>query len=192
MNDTGGITQPSSIPEDDQLQRRLQNVFRVLAKPDHERREQALQLRQEVSSEWRILAHQGTWFPWPTTVAPPGARKLKGVRWWQGGILGFLGYHVGERQPTRRDIRWRILEYVFECHLPPLNGLDYYVEWAEPRTPQRLQKLADTLASFSRNAKRQDALSYATAITDWEDDLIFLRKKYYVDFFHFEWPATDC
>jgi len=190
MNDTRGIPRPSSNPEDDQLQRQLQNVFRVLAKPDHERREQALQLRQEVSSEWRILADQGTWFAWPTTFAPPGAWKLKGVRWWQDGILSFLGYHVGETQRTPREIRWRILEYAFECHLPPLNDLDHYLKWGEPRTAPRLKKLANTLAAFTQNAKRRADPSYTTAIDDWEGDLVFLHEKYYVNLFHFDWPAT--
>jgi hypothetical protein len=31
---------------------------------------------------------------------------------------GFLGYHVGEMQPTPRAVRWRVLEYAFEYHLP--------------------------------------------------------------------------
>ena len=106
-------------------------------------------------------------------------------------MLGFLGYHVGQTQPTPRGIRWSILEYAFEFHLPPLNDREYYLGWGEPRTPQRLKKLADTLATFARNAKRHSGLSYATAIDDWEHDLVLLHNRYYVDFFHFGWPATD-
>jgi hypothetical protein len=65
------------------------------------------------------------------------------------------------------------------------------MEWGELQTAQRLRKLADTLAAFTRNAKRQAAVSYAAAIDDWEADLIFLYDRYYVNLFRFEWPATD-
>ena len=88
------------------------------------------------------------------------------------------------------NVRWRVLEYAFECRLPPLDGPDYYFEWSMPLTAQRLKKMANTLAALTRNAKRRDAMSYAKAIDDWEDDLVLLRDKYYLDFFHFGWPAT--
>jgi len=105
-------------------------------------------------------------------------------------MLSFLGYHVGDTQPTARDIRWRVLEYAFEYHLPPLNGPDYFLRWSNPRTPHRLCKLANTLAALARNAKGRDAVSFASAIEDWECDLASLREKYYVDFFRFGWPTT--
>jgi hypothetical protein len=171
--------------------RQLQNALRVLAKPEHKLREQAVTLRETVSLTWGTQAAQGKWFPWPTTVAPRGNRGLRGICWRQRGMLGFLGYHVGQMQPTPRDVRQCILEYTFECHLPPLNDLDYYFGWGEPLTPQRLKKLADTLAALTRNAKRRDVTSYATAIDDWEDDLALLRNRYYIDYFHFGWPGTD-
>jgi len=64
-------------------------------------------------------------------------------------------------------------------------------EWGEPQTAQRLQKMANTLAALTRNAKRHDLRSYATAIDDWEGDLAFLHERYYVHLFQFGWPATD-
>ena len=102
----------------------------------------------------------------------------------------FLGYHVGETNPAPPNVRWRILEYAFECHLPLLDGPTYYLEWGTPLTAQRLKKMANTLAALTRNAKRRDTMSYAKAIDDWESDLVVLRDKYYLDFFHFGWPAT--
>jgi hypothetical protein len=171
--------------------RQLQNAFHILAAPGHKLREQAAMLREKVSFAWGIEVAQSKWFPWPTTIAPPGARRLKGDRWWPHGMLGFLGYHVGETQPTAPDIRQSILEYAFEYHLPPLNDFEYYSGWGEPRTAQRLKKLADTLAALARNAKRRDAVSYAKAIGDWGDDLDLLRSRYYVKLFHFGWPTTD-
>ena len=106
-------------------------------------------------------------------------------------MLGFLGYHVGETQPTPPDMRWCILEYAFECHLPPLNDRDYYLEWSMPQTAQRLRKLANTLAALTQNAKRRDAGSWTKAINDWEHDLALLHERYYLGLFHFGWPAID-
>jgi hypothetical protein len=185
------ITRPSSNFEGDRLRGLLQNVFRVLAKQEDKRREEAIKLRQHVSSTWGIQAAQGKWFPWPTTIASRGPRRLKGVDWRPNGMLSFLGYHVGETQPTPQDIRWCILEYAFECHLPPLNDPVYYLEWGMPLTAQRLKKLANTLAALTRNANRRDAVSFARAIEHWERDLVLLRERYYLDFFYFGWPGTD-
>ena len=106
-------------------------------------------------------------------------------------MLDFLGYHVGKTHPTPRDMRRCILEYVFECHLPPLNDPAYFLEWGKPRTAQRLNKLANTLAALTRNAKRRDEASYTVAVDDWEDDLNLLHNRYYVGFFQFGWPATN-
>jgi hypothetical protein len=190
MNDSGFITPPSTSHEYDRSRRQLENVFRVLAKPDHQLREKALKLRQEVSSAWQILAARDEWFAWPATTAPRGTRGLKRCEWRPYGMLSFLGYHVGETQPTSQEIRWHILEYAFECHLPPLHDPLYYSEWGRPKTPQRLSKMANTLAALTRNAKRRDTVSFRRAIDDWEHDLVLLRDKYYVDFFHFGWPET--
>lgn len=181
---------PSSLSvSNDRLSLRLQNVFRILGEPSHQLRQEAFALREEVSSVWAARAAQDNWFPWPTTVSPKGKRRLSSIAWRQHGMLSFLGYHVGEIQPTRRSKRQRILEYVFECHLPPLNDRAYYLEWGSPSTSRRLQKLANTLAAFTRNAKRRDEIALARAIDDWEDDLAFLHDRYYVPFFHFGWPA---
>lgn len=173
------------------LRGQLQSVFRILAKPDDKRREEAIKLRQDVSSIWGSQAAEGKWFPWPTTIASPGAKRLKGVDWRDHGMLSLLGYHVGETQPTLEDMRRCILKYVFECHLPPLDDPVYYLKWGMPLTAQRLEKLANSLAAFTRNAKRRNAVSHARAIDDWEHDLGLLHERYYRNFFHFGWPATD-
>src|SRR5262245_36631790 len=123
MNHSECVTALSSKPYE-QL-RQLQNAFRILAKPEHGLRERAIILREWVSFEWAIQAAQDRWFPWPTTAASPGARKIHGVCWRQQGMLDILGYHVGETNPTPRDTRRCILEYAFEYHLPPINDVDY-------------------------------------------------------------------
>jgi hypothetical protein len=189
MNRAERIT-PLSSNLGDQL-RQLKNALRVLAEPEHKLRGQAILLREKVSSVWAIQAAQDKWFPWPNTIALPGAGELKEVCWRQQGMLDVLGYHVGETKPTPRDIRRCILQYAFECHLPPLSDRHYFLEWGKPQSARRLKKLSNTLAALTRNAKRRDVISYATAINDWEGDLALLHERYYVHFFHFGWPATD-
>jgi hypothetical protein len=170
---------------------RLQNVFRILAKPDHPLKPQAHGLQQEISVKWCDQAANGKWFPWPTTVARKGTGRLTVLGWRQQGMLSLLGYHVGETEPTPRNVRQCILEYAFECYLPPLQDIAYYAEWGPPVTPRRLEKLANTLAALVRNAKRRHQIAYRVAIDDWEHDLWFLHQRYYVDLFNFGWPATN-
>lgn len=192
MNSAGYDTaQRSPSFEGDRILRQLQNVFRVLAEPDHELRERAIKMRQDVSSAWGTQAARGMWFPWPTTIAPPGARRLKTGDWRPQGMLSFLGYHVGETQPRPQSVRRCILEYAFECQLPPLDSPVYYSEWGAPLTARRLRKLSNTLAALTRNARRRDAVTLGRAIGDWERDLMFLCDRYYLGLFHFGWPATD-
>jgi hypothetical protein len=191
MNELGRTASAPFSSECTQLQGQLHNVFRVLADPNHKLRDAAIARRHELSTKWGVLAAQGGWFPWPSTSASPGVRKLKRVDWPAHGMLSFLGYHVGEMQPTPQVMRWHILEFAFECHLPPLNGRDYYSEWGAPLTAQRLNKTVNTLAALARNAKRRSGSSWARAIEDWEYDLAFLYERYYVGFFHFSWPETN-
>ena len=106
-------------------------------------------------------------------------------------MLRYLGYHVGETNPTPNDERRLILEYIFEKDLPPLENPQYHSAWGQPWTPPRLEKIGNTIAALTRNAKRRDRTALARAIRDWENDLEFLRRKYYVNFFNFEWPTTD-
>jgi hypothetical protein len=95
MNHDSSMTWPSSRTYADILGRRLQNVFRISAKPEHELRKQALELREEVSSTYRIQAAKGEWFPWPSTFASRGARELKEVGCRPYGMLGFFGISRG-------------------------------------------------------------------------------------------------
>ncbi len=168
-----------------------QNAIGILASPEHERRSEAQDVVEALHSEWRRRADCHEWFPWPLTDAPGGNGHLMSYGWPEEGMLRYLGYHVGETNPTPRDERRLILKYIFERDLPPLNDSEYYSQWGSPRTPQRLQKLANTIAALARNAKRRDPLALRRAINDWEDDLQYLRENYYVGFFNFEWPITE-
>jgi hypothetical protein len=127
---------------------RLQNVFKKLALPCHPLRDQAITLRDEISMNWGQLAEQNEWFAWPSTAVSQGPNngKLDGSDWRPQGMLSLLGYHVGETLSLHPAVRESVLEYAFECHLPPVNDIAYFEEWGEPRSARRLMKLANTLA----------------------------------------------
>ena len=63
-------------------------------------------------------------------------------------------------------------------------------EWAAPDSPARLRKMAESLAAFARNAKRRKNQNVVEAVRNWEDDLGFLRRVFYVSKFKFafDWP----
>ena len=69
--------------------------------------------------------------------------------------------------------------------LPPLESPDYVKSWGPPSSPARLKKMAHSLASFARSAKRRSSASFALAISQWEADLAMLREEFYVAKFGF-------
>lgn len=129
-------------------------------------------------------------FQWPSTAIMPAQFALaKDQFWYQEGLLSFLGYHVGANgaEPiTRRGI----LDYIYNQRLPNVESVAYMQEWGAPHTGIRLKKLAETVAAFARNAKRKKA-NMSTAIDEWEEDLEYLRRKYYLNRWNFRWPLTN-
>jgi hypothetical protein len=71
-----------------------------------------------------------------------------------------------------------------------MDNREYLNEWGEPKTARRLQKLAESIAAFTRNAKRRNEKNFSKAIQDWEADLAYLKKTYYDNRFSFRWPRT--
>jgi hypothetical protein len=61
-------------------------------------------------------------------------------------------------------------------------------EWGEPKSINRLKKLADSLATFARNARRRRSSDMDHAIAEWEEDLKYLKDTYYTGRFRFDWP----
>jgi hypothetical protein len=49
----------------------------------------------------------------------------------------------------------------------------------KPKTGARLKKLADCLASFTRNEKRNYTEDYSVSIFEREADLRYLKREYY-------------
>lgn len=147
---------------------------------------------EAIEGEWRrraILARlDPDHFDWPSTQATPGNGAFGSIDHAEG-ILGYLGYHVGKTGEASSARRQALLSRAFEGPLPPINGPDYMDEWGRPNTPARLRKMAESIASAVRSAKRRSHADYSVAIEHWEEDLRFLHDSYYVHRFSFHWPG---
>lgn len=131
------------------------------------------------------------YFQWPTTTANGGSHDLSLAGVLPEGMLQYLEYRVGRTNGEATPTRQAILGRVFEGVLPPVFPADYMASWGRPATVQRLQKMAESLAAFTRNAKRRNDERMDDAIKHWEADLLFLHDRYYVGKFRFGWPDTS-
>jgi hypothetical protein len=158
---------------------------------DPAKQKQARAMIQLIGEEWKSRRSQGPWFSWPSTDAPPGNTPIEPRSWPEEGMLGALGYHVGETQGVKPAIRQQILREIVDGELPPLNSYEYAKEWGEPGTTDRLRKLAETLASLTRNEKRRRQVSLGRAVEEREADLRMLHDEYYKARFNFGWPDSE-
>lgn len=151
------------------------------------------ELVRAVEGEWRRrskLPHSADeYFDWPTTDAHRGNGRFADIYSVTEGVLGYLGYAVGERSTLTQAQRQAILSRVFRMHLPPIESPSYMREWASPRSAARLKKMANSIASFARQAKRRRNADMREAVASWEADLRMLHDEYYVGEFGFGWPS---
>lgn len=127
-------------------------------------------------------------FDWPKTLVFGGNgefdEEIPTV-----GMLKHLGYSVGKSGLDEKDRR-EVLRHVFNSQLPKVVSISYTEEWGSPKSRERLQKMANSIATFCRNEKRKSKPS-RLAISDWEDDLAWLRKTFYSGRFMFQWPSIS-
>lgn len=164
----------------------LANVFVELL---FRKRPAAAELRPIVAR--RMLEIFPNCFPWPSTDATDGSGELdESFFKHQQGVLGYVGYRVGISgidAPRRQGL----LDFVYANDLPPVNSREYMAEWGIPNSAARLRKMAESVAAFVRNFKRRDSRKFATAISEWEGDLAYLRATYYIGRYNFLWPDTE-
>jgi hypothetical protein len=154
-------------------------------------RERLLAIEAEWARRASMAPDHPDYFPWPTTDAPEGDKDVAAGDWPDIGMLSYLGYHVGVTGELSTAQRRRLLAYVFNMRLPPLNGVAYMRSWGSPNTGPRLKKIANSIAASTRSAKRRRSPTHAAAILKWEDDLLYLRKAFYVGRFDsFAWPLV--
>jgi hypothetical protein len=133
------------------------------------------------------------WSGWVDTYVAPQRRSAGRFRVdfdfpVKEGPLHVMGYHVGNTgapQTQRREV----LARAFAERLPIVGPWEYMVEWGDPSSGERLKKMADSIATFCRNMKRQGD-AFRQAVADWESDLEWLKANYYHGHFRFQWPET--
>lgn len=176
-----------------QLQGQWLNCLRLLEDPNKGKQQAARKFRDAILAEWerrcKLALSDPDYFDWPSTQAGPGDRSQRFDTWNQEGLLKYMGYEVGKTKGLADHSRREILDAVFSAVLPPVNSPDYVKKWGLPGTAPRLERLANELARFARNGKRNRTADYSAAVADWEADLKHLRRKYYVGKFHFGWPS---
>lgn len=179
----------------DELQRQWSNVIGMIDRTGPEKAAPFIAFRAALISEWArrlaIAEADPRAFPWPSTKAPKGKTGLDSGDWHLIGMLSYLGYRVGATAEVSAGIRHQILDLCFDAPLPPINGIAYMSGWGAPGSTMRLRKLANELASFARNGKRKHSANLGSAVADWEADLNYLYRRYYVGKFRFAWPRSD-
>jgi len=148
----------------------------------------SLELREEVVQKINEFQFQS--FEWPSTEAPLGDGTIDDRGWPEQGLLSYLGYCVGA-SGVRQSERLGLLNYIYHNELPNVNDHEYMLDWGNPRTGPRLQKMANSIASFIRMAKRKSLASLGPAIRDWTVDLDYLHANFYLGRYDFIWPSIE-
>lgn len=165
----------------------------VLEKIHHElkfrSRKKAQALRERIAQRLTELQPISV-FPTATVIASSQNPLPSEVFTGETGLLRQYGYKVGVNGLSESQRR-RILDSVLLEPFPFVNDTAYLREWGKPNTAQRLQKLANCIATFARNAKRRRLSSHSESIQDWEADLAYLKRTYYDGRFDFRWSQTD-
>jgi hypothetical protein len=130
---------------------------------------------------------------WPVIVqTPDGAAGTFAGAFRDFSALKMFGYTVGKTKGWAKPEREVFLSDFMEQDLPPIVAQTFQQEYGEPMSVSRLRKIANLIASNASNRLNNDANRFAIAITDWESDLSFLKRKYYIgESLAFQpWPRT--
>lgn len=161
----------------------------ILAELKYRKTKKAKQVYETVVEKINEL--QKMPFRWPSTAVVADSKKALSGNFfeWEDGLLKFMGYAVGQNG-CYRTRRREILDYIFHGSLPQVHSKKHMEEWGANRSSARLKKLANCIASFARTAKRRRNASMELAIAEWEEDLAYLKEKYYRPADGYRWPDT--
>jgi hypothetical protein len=118
---------------------------------------------------------------WPVINKPPPGRGGSGL---DGDFnaysaLRMFGYTVGKTKGWEKEKRQSFLSDFMTMVLPGDVTAVFGDDYGKPMSTDRLKKVADVIASNATLRYRNDPLRYSVAIADWEDDLAFLKRKFY-------------
>ncbi len=105
--------------------------------------------------------------------APP--KGYSSFSWADQSPLHLLGYRVGRKGlslPKRR----RLLTAFYNVELPAEFPAPYAERWGSPRSPERRAQMVQHIRWLaSQAAQRENAEAMKAAISDWEDDALFVE-----------------
>lgn len=130
-------------------------------------------------------------FDWPSTfVSGGGDTELYEADWPKVGLLKHMGYKVGNGGIKKVKQRQKILKKVYvSSDLPVVKSRSYMDEWGKAKSCKRLQKMANSLATFYKNARRRHDPP-TLAICHWKTDLDWIHEEFYRGHCSFSWPST--
>lgn len=97
--------------------------------------------------------------------------------WATASPLALLGYAVGRRGLSRNKRR-ALLEAFFDADLPQEYPEVYRERWGMRTSETRLEAMCSHLRWLARQAgMRSNAEAMAVAISDWEDDALFVETS---------------
>lgn len=105
-----------------------------------------------------------------------------------------IGYRVGRTNGKPEGERRRLLRKAYRMELSSFPG-DYsneYIEkWGPAESGQRLKRMASHLAGRCRSFRRNEHADYSDAVSDYEDDLGWLKQTFYNPMtYGFRWPSS--
>lgn len=106
-------------------------------------------------------------------------KQSQSFEWRDIGVLKASGYSVGVNHPTYRNERYKILDcLILMDDLKDITDRNYALEYGEPKTKKRLTKIVNSISFFIINASRVTTRDNGKAISDWKEDLRYLKSTY--------------
>lgn len=170
----------------------ISHLQEVLSELKYRKSRKAVELYKKIAAKIADLSTKEVQsFRWPTTaIIGDSTSALRIAHFdYDQGLLKFMGYAVGQKG-AYRNRRQQVLDYVFNERVPKVQSNEYMAEWGEPKSTCRLKKLADSMATFARNARRRRSSDMDHAIAEWEEDLRYLKETYYDRKYQFDWPVV--
>jgi hypothetical protein len=131
---------------------------------------------------------------WPVINQPPrtGSGGFAGAQLREYSALKMFGYTVGKTDGWPQRHRQAFLRDFMTMPLPPIVKATFGNEYGAPMTITRLRKVANVIATNATNFYRNDPTRFAVAIANWEEDLDFLYREFYIGkrLAFDPWPST--
>lgn len=130
---------------------------------------------------------QQAWTGWVQQGVPAKLHRLVDSLAGLGedGLLSSVGYHVGYSgdEPV---VRREALDTAYA--VPETEAILFGKRWGRERSPTRLRQMGITLGKLIDRAKTRASADMSAAIRDWQEDLEYLRTKYYTPAMQWRWP----